>query len=151
MTKITEIEEFIRRRMTVGSLRSTPWAEAGDLQRMLAHQLSILKILWYAEPDEVRFENLSDWITVIEVEVRTKLRAMEVFIQVRTMRTLTGHDVGVQTTTDPAGGGFVLHSTEATTNTNTRLNIDTVVRHKTLTLRAGDTGEQRFTLRPEDM
>ena len=29
---------------------------------------------------------MSDWITVIEDEVRTKLRAMEVFVQVRERR-----------------------------------------------------------------
>ena len=102
-------------------------------------------ILCYAKPDEVRFENLSDWITVIEDEVKMKLRAMEVFIRVRTMRILTGHNTGVQKT-----GGFVLHDTEAMTNTDTGLNIDTVERHETLTPRAGDMGKQQFTLCPED-
>ena len=58
--------------MTVGSFRSEQWAEADDLQRTLAHRLLTLKILWYAEPDEVRFEDMSDWFTVIENEVRSK-------------------------------------------------------------------------------
>ena len=34
---------------------------------------------------------------------------------------------------------------------HTGLDIDTADRQETLTPRAGDTGEQRFTLRPEDM
>ena len=66
------------------------------------------------------------------------------------MRTLTEHDAGIQTITDPAGGGFVIHI-EDTTNTDTGSNIDTVVRHKTLTPQAGDTGEPQFTLHLEGM
>ena len=58
--------------MSVGSFCSAQWADADDLQRTLAHRLSILKILWYAEPHEVKFEDMSNWITVIEDEVRTK-------------------------------------------------------------------------------
>jgi hypothetical protein len=59
-TQITEIEGFIQRHTTVGSLGSEQRAEAGVLQRKLEHRLSYLKILWYAEPDEVKFEELTD-------------------------------------------------------------------------------------------
>ena len=72
LTKINKINRFLQQCMTVGSFRSEQWAEADDLQRTLAHRLPTLKILWYAEPDEVRFEDMSDWFTVIEDEVRTK-------------------------------------------------------------------------------
>ena len=78
---------------------------------------------------------------------------MEVFTRVRKATTLTGHDAGVQTITDPAGGGFVLQDRETTTNTdtNTGLDIDTVDRQVTLTPQRGDAGEQWFTLRSDDM
>ena len=129
MSKITEVERFLQLHTTVGSLCSEQWAEAGDLQWKLAHRLLILKILWHAEPDEVRFHGMSNWITVIEDEVRTKLRAMEVFVRVRERRLPSEHNAGVQTTPDPAGGGVVPQREEATTNTITGLSIDTVGRH----------------------
>ena len=121
------------------------------MRRKLEHQLSILKILWYAEPDEVKFEDLSDWVTVIEDEVRRTLNVMEVFMQVREMRLLTEHDAGVKTITDPDGVDVGLQDTEATTNTDMGLKTDAVEMHRTLTPRAGDTEEPRFTLRPKDM
>ena len=67
---------------------------------------------------------MSRWITVIEDGVRTKLKAVEVFIRTREMRFLAQHNAGVQT--DPTD--VKLQGTEAMTNTNTRLNIDTVER-----------------------
>jgi hypothetical protein len=150
-TKITEIEGFIQQHKTVGSLCSERRAEAGDLRRKLEHRLSILKIFWYAEPDEDKFEELSNWITDVGDEVQRTLNVMEVFMKVREMRLLTEHDAGVKTITDPAGVDVVLQSTEATTNTQTGLNNDTVEMRGTLTPRAGDTEEPRFTLRPKDM
>ena len=39
----------------------------------MAHQVMIFKILWHAEPNEARFENLQEQVTVVEGEVRTKL------------------------------------------------------------------------------
>ena len=78
--------------MRVGSFHSAQWAEANDLQRTLAHWLSILKILWYAKPDEVKFEDMSDWITVIKDEVRTKLKAVAMFIWDGGMRLPTEHN-----------------------------------------------------------
>jgi hypothetical protein len=121
------------------------------LQRRLANRLSIMKILWYAEPDEAKFEDLTDWITVIGDEVKKTLNVMEVFMQIREMRLLTEHDAGGETITDPAGVYVVLQDTEATTNTDTGLDTDTVERRGTLTPRAGETGEPRFTLCPKDM
>ena len=101
--------------------------------RRLAHRLSMLKILWYAEPDEVKFEDMSNWISVIEDEEKTKLKAMELFVRIREMRLPTEHKAGVQTATDPAGGSVVLQNMEATTNTDTKTSIDTAGRCKTLT------------------
>jgi hypothetical protein len=37
---------------------------------------------------------MSDWIAVIEDEARTKLKAMEVFTQIRETRLLAEHDAG---------------------------------------------------------
>jgi hypothetical protein len=150
-TQITEIEGFIQRHKMVGSLGSEQRAEAGALRRKLEHRLSYLKILWYAEPNKVRFEELSNWITDVGDEVRRTLNVMEVFMKVREMRLLTEHDAGVKTITDPAGVDVVLQSTEATTNTQKGLNNDTVEMRETLTPRAGDREEPRFTLRPKDM
>jgi hypothetical protein len=150
-TRITEIEGFIQQHTTVGSLGSEQRAEAGALQRKLEHRLSYLKILWYAKPDEVKFEELTDWITDVEDEVRRTLKVMEVFMKVREMRLKTEHNAGVKMITDPAGADVVLQSTEATTNTQKGLNNDAVEMHGTLTPRAGDTEEPRFTLRPKDV
>ena len=121
------------------------------MRRKLEHRLSILKIFWYAEPDEDKFEELGNWITDVGDEVQRTLNVMEVFMKVREMRLLTEHDAGVKTITDPAGVDVVLQGTEATTNTQTGLNNDTVEMRGTLTPRAGDTEEPRFTLRPKDM
>ena len=129
-------------------------AEAGALQKSLTHRLSILKNLWHAEP--VGLASLGDWIADIADEMsfdkmRGKLREMEVFTRVRKTTTLTEHDAGVQTITDPAGGGFVLQDGETTTNTDTGLDIDTMEGRETLTPQTGDTGEQRFPLCSNDM
>ena len=78
---------------------------------------------------------------VVEDKVRTKLKALELFTRIRTMRTPGECDAGVQKTTDPAGGGFALQEAEAMTNTDTRLDIDAADRQETLTRQAGDTGE----------
>ena len=112
-------------------LNSVTRMEAGALQKSLTHRLLILKSLWYAEP--VRLTNLGNWIADIADEMTVKFRGMEVFTRVRMETTLTGHDAGVQTVTDPAGGGFVLQGKETMTNTDTGLDIDTVERQETLT------------------
>ena len=44
----------------------------------------------------------------IEDEVKTKIRAIKVFVQVRERRFLSEHNTSVQTTPDPAAGGGVL-------------------------------------------
>ncbi len=59
-TQITEIERFLQRHTMVESLGSKQQAEAGELRHKLEHRLGYLKILWYAEPDEVKFEELTD-------------------------------------------------------------------------------------------
>ena len=105
------------------------------MQRKLENWISYLKILWYAEPNEDKFEELSNWITDVGDVVKRTLNGMEVFMQVREMRLLTEHDAGVRTITDPAGVDVVLQSTEATTNTQTGLNYDTVEMRGTLTPR----------------
>ena len=43
-------------------------------------------ILWLSEPNEARYHGISNWITTIKDEVRTKLRALEVFIRARERR-----------------------------------------------------------------
>ena len=146
MSKITEVEKFLQRHTTVGNLRPEQWTEAGEFQGKLTHRLLIL---WHAEPDKARFYGMSTWITVIEDEVRTKLRAMEVFIRVRERRLPYAHNAGVQTP-DPAGGGIVPRREEAMI-VDTGLNIDTAGRRKTLTQQMGDMGEPRDALRPKDM
>jgi hypothetical protein len=148
-TQITEIERFLQQHTMVGSLSSQQQAEAGELRHKLEHRLGYLKILWYAEPDEAKFEELTEWITDVEDEVRRMINVMTVFMRVRGMRLKTEHDEGVKTITDPAGVDVVLQSTEATTNAQNGLNTDTVEMSGTLTPRAGDTEEPRFTLRAD--
>ena len=83
--------------------------------------------------------------------MRAQLRAIEVLVRVGERRLPSEHNAGVQTTPDPADGGAVPRRQEATTNTTTGLSIDTAGRRKTLTRRAGDTGELRVVLCPKDM
>ena len=148
-TKITEINRFLKRHAMVGSLDSTQQTEAGDLRQKLERRLGYLKILWYAEPNEAKFEELTEWITDVEDEVRGTINVMTVFMRVREMRLKTEHNEGVKTITDPAGVDVVLQSTEATTNAQNGLNTDTVEMSGTLTPRAGDSEEPRFTLRAD--
>ena len=123
-TKITLIKGFIQRHRTVGGFCSKRRAEAGELRWKLENQIWYLRILWYAEPDEVKFEELSDWIAEVEDKVKRTLNDMEVFMKVREMRLLTEHHAGVKTITDPAGVDVVLQDMEATTNTQTKLEAD---------------------------
>ena len=149
-TKVTETEGFIKGPKTVESLWSEKQAEDGDLRRKLENRLSILKTLWYAESDEVKFKDLSNWITIIEEEVKRTLTIMEVLTQVRKMR-LNEHYPGVKTITDPSGVDVLLQDTEAATNTDIGLNSDAVEMQRTLTQKAGDTEEPRFMLFPKYM
>ena len=68
-TKIAEINTFLQRHAMVGSLDTILQTEAGELRRQLQHRLGYLKILWYAEPNETKFEELTEWITGVEDEV----------------------------------------------------------------------------------
>jgi hypothetical protein len=67
-TKITKIERFLQRHAMVGCLDSTQQTEAGELRHKLKHRLGYLKILWYAEPNEAKFEELTEWITGVDDE-----------------------------------------------------------------------------------
>ena len=151
MSKITEVERFLQeRRTTVGPLHPEQWTEAGNLHRKLAQRLSLLKILWHAEPDEARFHGMREWITVIEDEVYTKLGAMEVFMRTKE-NWFVDTRAGGQTTHGPADGGVVPLRKEATTPIAARLNVDTVEGRMTLTQQTGDTGKPQETLCPKDM
>ena len=125
MSKITGVERSLQRRTTVGSLHSEQRAEANDLHRQLEQ--------------------------VFKDEVKTQLRAMEVFAQIGEKRLPSEHIAGVQTTPDLAGGGVIPRRDEVITNTATGLTIDTVGRRKTFTRQVEDTGEPRGVLCPKDM
>ena len=58
MTKITEIKRFLQQHAMVGCLDSILQMEAGELRQQLRHRLGYLKILWYAEPNVAKFEEL---------------------------------------------------------------------------------------------
>ena len=59
--KITGIDRFLQQHAMVGCLDDTAQkTEAGELRQKLWQRLGYLKILWYAEPDEVKFEELTD-------------------------------------------------------------------------------------------
>lgn len=103
MSKITEVETFLQQHTTVGGLHQSQRARAGELHRTLARQSSILRILWHAEPNEARYHNMREWINVIEDEVETKLRAMEVFALVREKQYLDDSQAGAQATSSHVG------------------------------------------------
>jgi hypothetical protein len=141
-TKITEIDRFLQRHAMVGSLDSTQQTEAGDLRQKLERRLGYLKILWYAEPNEAKFEELTEWIVDVDDEVRRTIQVMTVFMRARGAWLKTEHDESGKSTIDhPAGVAVVLLDTEATTNAQNGLNIDTVRMRGTLTPRRGDTEE----------
>ena len=81
---LANIEDFVRRHMTVGHLPEDPWRKASNLQRTIAHHISILKTLWHTESHGARFENLCRWIAVVEDKVRAKFKTLELFMQLRT-------------------------------------------------------------------
>jgi hypothetical protein len=80
-TKITEIDRFLQLHAMVGSLDSTQQTEAGDLRQKLERRLGYLKILWYAEPNEAKFEELTEWIAGVDDEVWRTIRVMMVFMR----------------------------------------------------------------------
>ena len=49
---------------------------------MTCHVL-LFNILWQAEPNEARFEDLPEWVAIVEDEARTKLKALELFMQLQ--------------------------------------------------------------------
>jgi hypothetical protein len=126
--------------------------EAGDLRQKLERRLGYLKILWYAEPNEAKFEELMEWIADIDDEVRQTIQVMTVFMRARGAWLKTEHNKSGKSTIDqPAGVAVVLLDTEAVTNAQNGLNINTVRMRGTLTPRRGDTEEPQFTLRPKDV
>jgi hypothetical protein len=151
-TKLAEINTFLQRHARVGSLDTILQTEAGELRRQLQHRLGYLKILWYAEPNETKFEDLTEWITGVEDEVKRILNVMTVFMRARGTWLKTKHDDGGTSTTDhPAGVAVALQEPESATNAQHGLNTDTAEMLVTLTPRAGGSEEQRFTLRPNDV
>ena len=151
-TKIAEINTFLQRHAMVGSLDTILQTEAGDLRKQLRHRLGYLKILWHAEPNVAKFEELQEWITGVDDEVRQKIHVLTVFMRARGAWLKTEHNESGKSTIDHlAGVDVVLQDTEAATNARNGLNIDTVHMRGTLTPRRGDTEEPRFTLRPKDV
>ena len=149
-TKIAEINTFLQRHAMVGSLNTILQTEAGDLRKQLRHRLGYLKILWHAEPNVAKFEELQEWITGVDDEVRQKIHVLMVFMRARGAR-LTEHDKdGRSGTNHPAGAAIVLPETEAVTNAQTGLNIDTVEMRETQTPGANDTEGPQLQLRPKD-
>ena len=90
-------------------------------------------------------------INVIEDEVETKLRAMEVFVQVLEKQYLRDGQAGAQAASSHVGWIFLPQRWGAKTYNDTGLAIDTAGRHKTLTQHLGDTGEPRAALCLEDI
>ena len=106
--KLTNIEHFIQQHMMVGHLLKDPLVEASKLQYTMAHHVSIFKILWQAELTEARFENLRECVAIIDSEVRTKLRALELFMRLRKKQQY-GHEKHDPPTTGPFQDDLVLH------------------------------------------
>ena len=98
----------------MSSINST---EVSELRQAMAHRMPFLE---HAEPDVDRFENLHEWVTMVEL-----------FTKIGIMRIPGERNASMQKTTDLAGGDFALQETEAPSNTNTRLDIDTVDRWET--------------------
>jgi hypothetical protein len=93
--KITGIERFLQRHAMVGCLDDAAQkTEAGELRRQLWQKLGYLKILWYAEPSETKFRELTEWITGVNNEVRRIINVMTVFMRARGTRLKTEYDDG---------------------------------------------------------
>jgi hypothetical protein len=151
--KITKIDRFFQQQAMIGCLDDNARkTEAGELQGKLWHRLGYLKILWNAEPSETKFEELTEWITGVNNEVKQIIIVMTVFMRARGTRLKTEHDDRGKSINDhPAGVAVALLEPESATNAQNGLNTDTAEMLVTLTPRAGDAEEQRFTLRPNDV
>ena len=84
--KHVDVEKFLKQHTTIRNPHPEEWTEAKESKKKLMQQSSLLRILWLSEPNEARYHSISDWITTIKDEVRTKLRALEVFIRARERR-----------------------------------------------------------------
>ena len=108
--------------------------------------------MWNAEPSKNKFEELTEWITGVNNEVKQIIIVMTVFMRARGTRLKTEHnDRGKSITDHPAGVAVALLEPESATNAQNGLNTDTAEMLVTLTPRVGDMEEQRFTLRPNDV
>ena len=68
---------------------------------------------------------LGVWTHNVAAKMKAKFNNLQTFTQLRKTTTLTEHDAtGVQTASDPAGSGFVLHNREVTIDTDTRPETD---------------------------
>ena len=92
--------------MTVGHLLEDPWKEAANLQQTIAHGVSMFKILWQAKPNEARFDNLREWVTIAVIEVKTNLKALELFMRLWTKEQQNGPRKSIPPTTNPFEGNL---------------------------------------------
>ena len=84
MSKITEVEDFLHRHTTVGSITYGQRIKAGELHRTLTNQTMYLQLVWRSEPDEATFYNTRDWVEIIEEETATKLEAINDILNLKT-------------------------------------------------------------------
>jgi hypothetical protein len=126
-TKINKIDRFFQHHAMIGCLDDNARkTEAGELRRKLWQRLGYLKIWWNAEPSENKFEELTEWITGVNNEVKQIIIVMTVFMRARGTRLKTEHnDRGKSITDHPAGVDVALLEPESATNAQNGLNTDT--------------------------
>ena len=86
----------------------------------MARQMPFLEA---AEPDEDRFKNLHEWVTMVEL-----------FRRIGIMKIPGERNASVQKAADLTSGDFALRETEAKTDTDARLDIDAPDRQETVPL-----------------
>ena len=104
--------------------------------------------------DKSNFNELEEWVTDIEEEVKNTLNERKVFMEVRETMPLTEHEAGENLVTDPAGFDVLLQVAEAATSlTSTQTGFDrTVKAYETLTQDVGDAEEwAELMFHPEDV
>jgi hypothetical protein len=108
--KITGIDRFFQQHAMVGCLDDTAQkTEAGELRRKLWQRLGYLRILWNAEPSDTKFEELTEWITGVNNEVKQIINVMTVFMRARGTRLKTEHNDGGKSITDHPAGVAIAH------------------------------------------
>ena len=73
--------------MTVGNLWEDPWEKAYGLPSTMTRQVLLFDRLWQSEPDKAKFEDLCDWVIGVKKDVRTKLKALELFMRLYELKT----------------------------------------------------------------